>query len=1188
MARFATGVRRVLSAILMRQPPSAPSRLCVKFGPAALVIALAGCNDDARLEIPALPEDQQPATALDYEGSTTCRECHQSIYESWNDTRHNRILLDAVLSNARNDADGDGVNDFVQGGPGAAFDVGTSVAPDRTDWDDFALDPGVTYPRLGYDGANLLVSIGANTYPVAWIRDGATQLFLATIGNQEYALAVVYDPDTRVYRMHEATDWYEVSGDTLTGFVYAAGETPVDKGNAGHSWQRRSLGHAVTGVRDLTRNADGEYGDTIARMREAGSLSETNATCESCHGPSARHVDLGGGIGTALNPATTAANRADEACGQCHSRGESANAERFGFPWGEGALADNGFRPGFVLGEYQETPPRTDAAFFWANGARSARLSQQQWSEHVDSAHARAGVTCWQCHAPHGSSEPANLRAPATEICLSCHDGQGDIDAGDLSKHTRHADVRDCTSCHFVKTAGETRSHTYKVVYPSESASTPGLPNACAECHVGRTPAELTSWLRARWPDVKPVAYPRAAQRSDGAFNLIGIDSLDPLEAPLAFEWRFVSGPPSYSPEELIAPTGENAIFVPAQPGVYTFALVVTTDDGRRSNPAPVTVEAAQGVDQNPPDLSQSRYMGSAGCQICHRDVHDEWLATRHKRTLRTVGGAATGLFADSNGNGLNDWEEGGNPPSFNLRTDPDPDNTQWDDVDYDLTDAPLIGFDAAANRYLVTIGNVTYPVTHAIGGTGRWNEQYLVKLGEGDYVLPMAWSNLGVSWDVDTPENWYGIDAGEFEDYVYDTGQTPVTEGRAGTDSFQVRCLSCHVTGLREMTRNPATGEYARSLQTMIAAATGPRIAELGVGCESCHGPGSQHMTPSTGGDGSPSIRGAIVNPSKLPADRANEACAQCHAQGTSVNGGGFRFPWGSSALMGHYIPGTPLADAFTFPDENDTAFFWSDPDRHARRKYMEWNDFRWSSHFTHGGLSCDDCHVPHESGDGAQLRIAGNDLCLRCHQDIVDDQGRDANHSRHANGSRGNSCFGCHMPAVATATRDFDVKSHAFRILYPVTSTQVLLNEGEGIPNSCATAGCHVDPLGSLPAFDPGDADDNAALTAAVTSLFGDLRPVAVPRVDEGGLRRTATIAAPATIRLDGTQSYDPNGGSITSYTWTLVSAPAGNTAFLLDRLSSRARMNVTEAGTYVFRLLVKDATRTSRASTVSVVVE
>ena len=50
--------------------------------------------------------------------------------------------------------------------------------------------------------------------------------------------------------------------------------------------------------------------------------------------------------------------------------------------------------------------------------------------------------------------------------------------------------------------------------------------------------------------------------------------------------------------------------------------------------------------------------------------------------------------------------------------------------------------------------------------------------------------------------------------------------------------------------------------------------VTEWNVGCEKCHGPGSEHTAQPTAPN--------IVNPAKLDFVRANDTCIQCHSQGS------------------------------------------------------------------------------------------------------------------------------------------------------------------------------------------------------------------------------------------------------------------------------------------------------------------
>ena len=50
-------------------------------------------------------------------------------------------------------------------------------------------------------------------------------------------------------------------------------------------------------------------------------------------------------------------------------------------------------------------------------------------------------------------------------------------------------------------------------------------------------------------------------------------------------------------------------------------------------------------------------------------------------------------------------------------------------------------------------------------------------------------------------------------------------------------------------------------------------QVTEWNVGCERCHGPGSEHVAHPT--------RGNILNPAQMDDVAANDTCIQCHSQG-------------------------------------------------------------------------------------------------------------------------------------------------------------------------------------------------------------------------------------------------------------------------------------------------------------------
>jgi len=179
-------------------------------------------------------------------------------------------------------------------------------------------------------------------------------------------------------------------------------------------------------------------------------------------------------------------------------------------------------------------------------------------------------------------------------------------------------------------------------------------------------------------------------------------------------------------------------------------------------------------------------------------------------------------------------------------------------------------------------------------------------------------------------------------------------------------QCIGCHSTG------------YDAAEKT---------FAEAGIGCEGCHGPGSEHMA----GD-----KTAIVNPKKMDKPKQAMVCGQCHSAGKDPTGK-FAFPVG-------FRPGDDLTKVLA--DAKPTA-------PGPNQQYSEW---LMSKHVA-GGTDCAACHDPHNvtlfltaskppGGLPAQVRKPVNDLCLGCHAGTVKDI------ATHAPGAAADvTCGACHM---------------------------------------------------------------------------------------------------------------------------------------------------------------------------------
>ena len=110
--------------------------------------------------------------------------------------------------------------------------------------------------------------------------------------------------------------------------------------------------------------------------------------------------------------------------------------------------------------------------------------------------------------------------------------------------------------------------------------------------------------------------------------------------------------------------------------------------------------------------------------------------------------------------------------------------------------------------------------------GVAGWHplQQYLIS------PEPGRTQAFDIAWDVEAGR-WYPVFPGD---------PPPPGDGFHWTGpykSWEARCAECHATGY---SRNyaPETRTYA------------PEMAEIGVGCEACHGPGSAHVADPAAAD--------------------------------------------------------------------------------------------------------------------------------------------------------------------------------------------------------------------------------------------------------------------------------------------------------------------------------------------------
>jgi predicted CXXCH cytochrome family protein len=305
------------------------------------------------------------------------------------------------------------------------------------------------------------------------------------------------------------------------------------------NWNFMCAGCHSTGVR---KNYD------AANDRFATSFAEISVGCEACHGQGSRHVawararqswwpfgkrddpakglrvrfDERSGIvwrrdsetGNAQRNFTPALLRKEvETCGLCHAR-----RGRFSEDWVPGRwLSDTHLVSPLARGLYEADGQMRDEVYNYGSFKQSKMFA--------------AGVTCSDCHEPHG----AKLRAPGDGVCAQCHAPEKYAAVG----HHQHplpnpppqaGEGRErgslaCASCHMptrsYMVVDRRHDHSFRVPRPDLSVKL-GTPNACNDCHSDRS-AEWAAAAVERWYGPERKGF----QQYAGAFHSAWTEKAD-------------------------------------------------------------------------------------------------------------------------------------------------------------------------------------------------------------------------------------------------------------------------------------------------------------------------------------------------------------------------------------------------------------------------------------------------------------------------------------------------------------------------------------------------------------------------------------------------------------------------------------------------------------------------------------
>lgn len=390
--------------------------------------------------------------------------------------------------------------------------------------------------------------------------------------------------------------------------------------------------------------------------------------------------------------------------------------------------------------------------------------------------------------------------------------------------------------------------------------------------------------------------------------------------------------------------------------------------------------------------VSQPEFVGTGACKDCHLPEFESWQGSHHDLAMDVASeDSVRGDFNDA------EFTRHGVTSRFYRRD---------------------------GRYYVHTAGPGgemgEFEITHTFG----WEplQQYLVPFPGGRLqTLPIAWDTEEGKWFRVPPDEPVDPD-----DWLYWTN---------AAQNWNGMCAQCHSTNL-DKNYDPESDSYNTTW------------SDIDVGCEACHGPGSEHVEWAGMPDmARPAIEGYRLarNTSNLDSVGLVEQCAACHSRRGALGD----IDHVETEFMNTFRP-SALEEGLYFPDGQ------------ILDEVYVYGSFIQSKMYLRN-VSCSDCHDVHT----AERLLEGNALCLQCHRESEYDTFEHHFHKQEGEqgepitGSGGEilwavgtgaQCEQCHMPGRYYMGNDYR-PDHSFRVPDPA------LAAATGSPDACLR--CHVDEI-------------------------------------------------------------------------------------------------------------------------------
>jgi hypothetical protein len=335
-------------------------------------------------------------------------------------------------------------------------------------------------------------------------------------------------------------------------------------------------------------------------------------------------------------------------------------------------------------------------------------------------------------------------------------------------------------------------------------------------------------------------------------------------------------------------------------------------------------------------------YVGDASCVSCHRQISQTYQQTPHHLTSQLpTAHSVLGSFRDgANTLSIIDSSQSAQP-ALQFRMESRSDGF----------------FETATTGWNPNVFRRTEPID-LVTGSGQRGQTYLYWHRNRLFELPVSYWSDGHRW-INSPG------------YINGTADfsRPVNPA----------CLECHATYIRALSTDPATNRYERA--SLVP----------GISCESCHGPGANHVRQETQqANKSKDASLGILNPAKFSRDRQVDLCAECH------NG----IQREALAPTFSYVPGRPLSEYFKQLPSPDVEH----PDVHGNQVGLLQ---RSKCYRSSAQMSCSTCHDVHSARQSVEFY---SQKCLTCHQ------WQNCGMSKTLGHMIVDQCVHCHMPTEET----------------------------------------------------------------------------------------------------------------------------------------------------------------------------